>query len=87
MHIPRAGAANVAVEAGGAVAPKDGTLAVVAELAKPTPVKLEAVEGRGVAKLKPVAPAWLPKLDNELKVLLPKRKKDAFNISSLSSKS
>ena len=57
MHLPRAGAANVAVEAGGAVAPKDGTLAVVAGLAKPTPVKLDAVEGFWAAKLKPVAPA------------------------------
>ncbi len=74
MHLPRAGAANVAVEAGGAVAPKDGTLAVVAGLAKPTPVKLDAGEGFGAAKLKPVAPAWLPKLVDEPRVLLPKMK-------------
>ena len=56
IHLPKAGAAKVAVEAGGGeVAPKDGTLAVVAEFAKAKPVELDAaVAGAcGAAKLNP----------------------------------
>ena len=56
--MPKAGAANAVdavVVAVAAERPKDDALVVVAGLAKPTPVKLDAAAGRGAAKLKPVA--------------------------------